>query len=47
MLLGTEKQWKGSGQKRAYVEVQDEMVYVPILDTLQSLLEDMDDSKQV
>ncbi len=40
VLLGTKKQWKGTGKKRGYTEVRDEMVYIPILETIQSLLKD-------
>ena len=47
MLLGTKKQWKGTGKKRAYIEVRDEMVYIPILETIQSLLKDLNVLKLV
>ena len=47
VLLGTERQWIGSGEKRSYVEVRDEMIYVPILETIQSLLNNGNVSKQV
>lgn len=33
-----ERQWKGAGSKRSFVEMQEEMMYIPILDTIQSLL---------
>ena len=47
VLLGVEKQWKGTGQKRMYAEVKHEMMYVPILETIQSLLDDAEVVKQV
>ncbi len=47
VLLGTQKRWSGSGAKRAYTEVRNEMMYVPILSTIQSLLNEDDFAKQV
>ena len=34
--------WKGSGAKRRYVSKNDEMMYVPLLDTLQNILKSDD-----
>ena len=47
ILLGTDKVWKGSGQKRTYCEVQDEMMYISILETIEALLRDGECVKQV
>lgn len=47
VLLGTEKKWTGSGSKRTYAEVRNEMMYIPILSTIQSLMKDDDFVKQV
>ena len=47
VLLGTEKQWKGSGTKRSYADVREEMMYIPILKTIQNLLDDPGILKQV
>ncbi len=47
MLLGLEKQWKGSGAKRSYSEVRHEIMYIPILRTIQDLLDDPNIHKQV
>lgn len=38
VCLGERREWKGSGAKRRIVLKKDEMMYVPILHTLQSLL---------
>ena len=38
VLLGMEKQWKGSGTKRSYADVREEMMYIPILKTIQTCL---------
>ena len=38
MTLGERRVWKGSGAKRRIVVKNDEMMYIPVLDTLQSLL---------
>lgn len=37
--LGTRRVWKGNGSKRRYVEKEDEMVYIPLLESLKSLLQ--------
>ena len=47
ILLGLDKQWKGSGAKRTYREVREEMIYIPVLDTIQDLLNDDEVLKQV
>ena len=39
--------WKGSGDKRKYTEIKNEMMYIPILETIQSLLSDEEVLKQV
>ena len=36
VLLDIERQWTGSGKKRRYAEVQEEMMYIPLLKTIQS-----------
>ena len=36
VLLGIERQWTGSGKKRRYAEVREEMMYIPLLKTIQS-----------
>lgn len=46
-LLGLERQWKGSGSKRSYREVREEMMYIPILKTIQVLLNNPEVAKQV
>lgn len=38
VILGAQKQWLGSGVKRTYAEVPDEMMYIPIIPTIQTLL---------
>ena len=38
VLLGERRQWKGRGSKRRCVIKRDEVMYIPLLDTLQSLL---------
>ena len=38
MKLGERRVWKGSGAKRSCVTKGDEMMYIPILTTLQALL---------
>ena len=38
MSLGKERVWKGSGSKRRCVDRENEVMYIPILETLQSLL---------
>ena len=38
MPLGQRRVWKGTGTKRRCVSKEDHMMYVPILETLQSLL---------
>lgn len=47
MLLGVEKEWRGSGSKRSYADVREEMMYIPLLKTIQSLLNDPKIVKQV
>ena len=41
------KQWKGSGSKRAYTDVREEMMYISVIDTIQNLLDDPEVVKQV
>ena len=38
-MLGTERKMRGSGQKRTCVEVRDEMKYIPLLSTIERLLQ--------
>lgn len=38
MVLGKERRPIGCGHKRRVAEVEDTMVYIPILDTIQHLL---------
>lgn len=38
IVLGTDYKMKGCGSKRRLVEVRNEMQYIPMLDTLQRLL---------
>lgn len=40
VTLGTENKWKGTGENRTYTRVEDKMVYIPVLETIQTLLED-------
>lgn len=42
-----EKKWKGTGTKRSYTDIREEMMYIPILKTIQTLLEDPEVAKQV
>ena len=42
VLLGIERQWTGSGKKRRYAEVREEMMYIPLLKTIQSLFYNTD-----
>lgn len=42
VTLGERYVWKGSGAKRQYVSTSDEMMYIPLLDTLQSMLKSDD-----
>ena len=37
VLLGTEKQWTMSGKKRKHAEVREKMMYIPLLEIIQSL----------
>ena len=46
ILLGLEKQWIGSGAKRTYTEVREEMMYIPILETIPTLLNNPEVHKQ-
>ena len=39
VVLGTHRKWKGSGENRRYKTVEDKMIYIPLLETLRSLLE--------
>ncbi len=39
IVLGTERKPKGYGRKRRTIDVEETMVYVPILETLQRLLQ--------
>ena len=39
IVLGTIRKAKGYGCKRKMMEIEEVMVYVPLLDTLQKLLE--------
>ena len=45
--LGSEKVWVGAGPQSRYEEVKHEMVYVPILSTLEKLLQKEDILRQV
>ena len=38
MLLGERHVWKGSGIKRRCITKEDNVFYIPVLETLQSLL---------
>lgn len=38
-MLGTEVVYKGIGAKRRRVEEQEKMVYIPLLDTLEAVLQ--------
>lgn len=38
-MLGSQRKAKGSGSKRRVVEVDDVMMYIPILSTLELLLQ--------
>ena len=38
VVLGERHKWKGNGIKRRYILKQDQVYYVPILETFQSLL---------
>ena len=38
IVLGERHKWKGDGIKRRYILKQDQIYYVPILKTLQCLL---------
>lgn len=37
--LGTHMKWKGCGPKRKHVLKRDEMIYVPLIQTLQQILQ--------
>ncbi len=39
-MLGTERQWNGVGEKRRYETVEEKMMYIPVLETLGTLLGD-------
>jgi len=38
VLLGERRVWKGRGTKRMCVSKEDHVFYIPVLETLQSLL---------
>ena len=38
VILGERRVWKGHGSKRQCVTVEDDMMYIPILETLNVLL---------
>ena len=40
VVLGIESKWKGIGENRKYTRIEEKMVYIPVLETLQTLLED-------
>ena len=40
VVLGTNQRAKGSGAKRRLVEEEESFMYVPVLETLQTLLND-------
>ena len=40
VVLGTNRRAKGSGAKRCLVEEEESFMYVPMLETLQTLLND-------
>ncbi len=39
-MLGTERQWNGVGEERRYKTVKETMMYIPVLETLGTLLGD-------
>lgn len=39
VTLGERRVWKGRGPKRQCVVKEDELMYIPVLETLQSLLQ--------
>ena len=45
--LGTVSKWKGHGRKRKYLQTKEVMMYVPLLELIQSLLLDDSICKQV
>ena len=40
MVLGSKRVWKGVGEKRTYKTVNETLMYVPLLKTLSSMLDD-------
>lgn len=38
-MLGERRVWKGRGSKRRCVTKDDKMMYIPVIDTLQKLLQ--------
>lgn len=38
VVLGEQRVWKGHGRKRRCITKEDEVVYIPVLDTLTTLL---------
>ena len=38
IVLGENREWKGAGSSRRSTVKKEEMMYVPLLDTLQSIL---------
>lgn len=47
IILGTEKKMRGSGKKRRCIEVRDEMKYIPLLSTIERLLQNKEFLQQV
>lgn len=42
MTLGERRVWRGQGRKRKCVSKKDTFMYIPLLSTLQSLLQNRD-----
>ena len=40
ILLGTVQKWKGDGPNRKYETIKETMIYVPLLSSLEALLND-------
>jgi hypothetical protein len=47
IVLGSINKWAGHGSKRKYKSLDETMMYVPILKTIETLLEDVVISTEV
>ena len=45
--LGSYRKWTGHGKKRQYKEIDETMMYIPLHQTLQTMLEDQTILKEV